>query len=291
MAMSIGVGDSVEVSLGKHLQAKRRAAGFTQQQLCQRANLSFSTLAKIERGAIKSPSIFTIQSIAGALGVSLDELVGSPASPATPAEKQTSKSGVRFVYFDLNSCLVRFSHAAFTKLAGGANVSTEVVETIFWQYNDGVCRGDISLDELNRVLAERLGMMVDWAKYYLEAVETMPGMTELTQWVAERYRLGIFTNTMPGLVEAMRANGTIPPVSYDSIVDSSVVHAIKPEPQAYEIAAAQAGVAGNEILLVDDNRANLTAAGQHGWHTLWFDSYQPEVSIEAIKAALEPVNS
>lgn len=275
-----------EEVLGKRLQQARRAAGFTQQTLCQRANISYSTLAKIERGAIKSPSIFTIQSIAGALGISLDQLVGSPAGQQTA--KRVSKSGIRFVYFDLNDCLVRFYHHAFVNLAGDAGVSSDVVETIFWRYNDAVCRGDMSIDELNTALAQRLGIMVDWNKYYLAAVETMPGMPELVQWVAERYMLGVFTNTMPGLVDAMLTNGTLTRANYDAIIDSSVVRALKPEPKVYEIAAAKAGVASSEILLIDDNRANLAEAGQQGWHTMWFNAYQPEESIEAIRVALEP---
>jgi transcriptional regulator with XRE-family HTH domain len=45
-----------EVGLGKTLQAARQKAGLTQQELCNQAELSYSTLAKIERGAIKSPS-------------------------------------------------------------------------------------------------------------------------------------------------------------------------------------------------------------------------------------------
>lgn len=278
-------GALAEKALGKQLQAARQKGGLTQQQLCQKANLSYSTLAKIERGAIKAPSIFTIQSIAGALGVSLDELVGQQG-PKT--EKQVSKSGVRFVYFDLNDCLVRFYHRAFANLASEAGVSSDVVETIFWRYNDAVCRGDMSVDDLNTALAERLGMMVDWNRYYLAAVETMPGMPELVEWVGERYRLGVFTNTMPGLVEAMMASGTLPHVEYDAIIDSSVVHALKPEPRAYEVAAARAGVAANEILLIDDNRANLAEAGIQGWHTLLFNAYQPEESVKTIRAALEP---
>src|SRR5665213_3138546 len=100
-----------EKGLGARLQAARQAAGLTQQALCQKANLSYSTLAKIERGAIKSPSIFTIQSIADALGTSLDNLIGkSDAGSSTlpPKVRKYSKSGIRFVYFDINGCLVRF---------------------------------------------------------------------------------------------------------------------------------------------------------------------------------------
>lgn len=273
--------------MGKRLQAARQKAGLTQQQLCAQANLSYSTLAKIERGAIKAPSIFTIQSIALALGAGLDELVGS-ASVSAGRAKTVAKNGVRFVYFDLNDCLVRFYHHAFANLAKDAGVSGDVVEGIFWQYNDAVCRGDVSIDELNTALAQRLGMIVDWNKYYLAAVETMPGMPELAGWVAERYGIGIFTNTMPNLVDAMLASGVLPRLNYDSIIDSSIIRAIKPDDKAYQIAAAKAGVGPGELLLVDDNRANLAAASKLGWHTLWFNAYQPAESIESIKAVLEP---
>src|SRR3984885_6127949 len=100
-----------EKGLGHRLQLARQAAGLTQQALCQKANLSYSTLAKIERGAIKAPSIFTIQNIASALGTTLDALIGE-LGPATPVPKTRlrSKSGISFVYFDVNGCLVRFFH-------------------------------------------------------------------------------------------------------------------------------------------------------------------------------------
>ena len=89
-----------EVGLGRQLQAARKKAGLTQQDLCHKARLSYSTLAKIERGAIKAPSIFTIQSIAAALGLSLNELMGDLAPTPKSAPKYRSKSGVRFVYFE-----------------------------------------------------------------------------------------------------------------------------------------------------------------------------------------------
>src|SRR5579863_4189993 len=104
-----------EKGLGKQLQAMRRNAGLTQQQLCHKANLSFSTLTKIERGAIKSPSIFTVKAIAIALGVGLDELIGT--APAVQRNLLKTKSGVSFVYFDVNGCLIYFYQRAFDKLS------------------------------------------------------------------------------------------------------------------------------------------------------------------------------
>lgn len=278
-----------EKRLGQVVQQARRAGGFTQQALCQKSGLSYSTLAKIERGAIKSPSIFTIQHIAATLGISLDQLMQDvPSGIGTDMPKKVSKHGIRFVYFDMNGCLVRFYNRAFTKLAEDAGVTPDVVESIFWQYNNEACRGEKSVDELNTALAARLNIMVDWNKYYLEAVESTPGTTELVAWVAENYRVGILTNTLPGLVDAMLQNGTLPAAPYDVIIDSSVVHLLKPEPQIFTLAAERAGVAPSEILLIDDDRPNLAAASQQGWQTISFDPYHPEESIVNISTALQP---
>lgn len=276
-----------EKRLGAVVQQARRAAGFTQQALCNKSGLSYSTLAKIERGAIKAPSVFTLHTIARTLGVTVDELVNE-ASPNRDIHKKVSRSGVRFVYFDMNGCLVRSASSAFGRLSEESGASQDTIETIFWQFNEDVCRGVRSIDELNTALAERLNMMVDWNRYYLEAVEATPGMAEFLQWISANYRVGILTNTMPNLVQPLLDAGVLPPVEYDAIVDSSVVHSLKPEARIYEIAAEQAGVAPHEILLVDDDRPNLAAAGKQGWHTMKFHAFQPEESIAAIRDALQP---
>ena len=146
----------------------------------------------------------------------------------------------------------------------------------------------LTLDEFNTALAERLGIMVDWNKYYLAAVQAVPGMQELVTWSAENYKVGILTNTMPGLVSAMLANGTLPHVAYDAVIESPNVHAMKPEAQMYEIAAQNAGVTPREILLVDDDQPNLAAAAKLGWQTMDFNAYSPEESIVSISTALQP---
>ena len=86
----------------------------------------------------------------------------------------------------------------------------------------------------------------------------------------------------------MRKRKLIPDVAYDTIIDSSQVGAIKPEKKIYQIAAERAGVKPEEILLVDDSRANLMAAEHLGWHVLWFDAYRSKESIARIRKALEP---
>ena len=281
-----------EVGLGKSLQRARQAAGITQQELCQRASLSYSTLAKIERGAIKAPSIFTIQSIAGALNVTLADLMGDVA-PLKPVQvpKKRARSGVRFVYFDINGCLVRFFHRAFTALAEETGAPADVIETTFWHYNDAVCRGDMPMQEFNTAFAEKIGaQMLDWQSYYLEAIDPIEEMQELVSWAAEHYHVGLMSNIMPGFIDTMMQRGVLPRVPYKAIVDSSKVHAIKPEPEIYQVGQSMAGVEPKEILLIDDSRPNLMAAEKAGWHVLWFDDYRPEESVSRIRTALEPAD-
>lgn len=281
-----------EKGLGKRLQEARKTAKLTQQVLCQRANISYSTLAKIERGAIKSPSIFTIQSIAQALGVSLDNLMGieTPATLArADAQKKVSKSGVKFVYFDINGCLIYFFHKAFMRIAQDTGVSVDVIESTYWLYNDEACSGKISMDDFNKLFAKKIGIpSIKWEAYYLDAVEPIIGMSELVHWTAEHYRVGLLTNIMPGMVNALRACGLLPDVAYDAIIDSSEVGAVKPENKIYEIAAERAGVKPEEILFIDDTRENLTAADRLGWHVLWCDDYHPDETIARIRQSLEP---
>lgn len=281
-----------EVDLGKRLQAARKNAGLTQQELCHKAQLSYSTLAKIERGAIRAPSIFTIQNIAHALGTNLSVLMGEASADTLPAPKKQSKSGIRFVYFDVNGCLVRFYHEAFARLAEDSGMPADIVETVFWHYNDQVCRGEMTVDELNKVFAERLKLnKVDWREYYMAAIEPIKGMQELLEWASEHYHVGLLSNIMPGFLDEMFERKILPSVTYSAIIDSSKTGAIKPEPKIYETAQDWANCPPEEILLVDDSRANLMAAERMGWRVLWFDDYKPALSVKHVKEALEPVDS
>jgi FMN phosphatase YigB (HAD superfamily)/DNA-binding XRE family transcriptional regulator len=280
-----------ERGLGKRLQQARKTAGLTQQELCHRASLSFSTLTKIERGAIKAPSIFTIMAIADTLQLGLDELVGNAVPTEVNRHYYKTKSGVSFVYFDVNGCLVRFFQRAFIQLALDSGAPSDRVETAFWHFNAEVCRGTMSVSDFNEQFAARLGVdSVDWQKYYIGTIEPIDQMQEALRWASERYRVGLLTNIMPGFLSIMRRNHQLPDLPYDAVIDSSEVAAIKPEARIYEIAQERAGVDPGEILLIDDSRANLMAAEQFGWNVLWFDDSRPEESVERVREALQPAD-
>jgi len=280
-----------ELALGQAIAAARRKAGMTQQELCAKASLSYSTLAKIERGAIKTPSVFTVAAIAEATGTSVEALAGieTAQAPITPQKAyKTSKTGIKFVYFDVNGVLVRYFQRAFTTIAADTGVSADAIEAIFWHYNDTICRGEMSLEEFDSILAKRVGIeSISWSDYYLNNVDPVQGTHEIVEWASEHYGVGLMTNMMPGLVKPMIQRDLLPKIRYEAIIDSSEVGVIKPEQAIYEQAAQLAAVDPTEILLIDDSRTNLMAAERLGWHVLWFDDYRPDEGAERIRQALE----
>jgi transcriptional regulator with XRE-family HTH domain len=78
--------------IARRLKALREIAGMSQQSLAVSAGLSVSLVSQIERGSRVDPRMSTITALAGALGVTLDELVGRTGS-ATPREKMASPRG------------------------------------------------------------------------------------------------------------------------------------------------------------------------------------------------------
>lgn len=283
------VGTNQEKALAHAIAAARKAAGLTQQELCNKANLSYSTLAKIERGAIKSPSVFTVATIAAATGTTVEQLTGvaTLSAPVVTKQYKTANNGVTCVFFDVNGVLVRFFQRAFTQISEHTGASADSIEAIFWHYNDAICKGQMPTEEFNSILASRIGVdTIDWGSYYLDNIEPITEMRECITWAAEHYKVGLMTNIMPGLVKQMLSRELLPNISYDAIIDSSEVGFIKPEVEIYEAAQNLTGCKPEELLLIDDSRPNLMAAERLGWHVLWFDDYRPSEGATRVRDAL-----
>ena len=62
--------------LSQNIKKLRKQHKLSQEELAKKAEITYSTLIKIESGANKNPTLDTMRKIAGAFGISLDELVG-----------------------------------------------------------------------------------------------------------------------------------------------------------------------------------------------------------------------
>jgi transcriptional regulator with XRE-family HTH domain len=63
------------VYIGENLKRARYHAGYTQQELADKAGTTQTTVARIERDAVE-PEITTIRKLAATLGVSIAQLLG-----------------------------------------------------------------------------------------------------------------------------------------------------------------------------------------------------------------------
>jgi len=62
------------VYIGENLKDARYRAGLTQQELADKAGLTQTTVARIERDAVE-PEVRTLRKLAAALGVSISDLL------------------------------------------------------------------------------------------------------------------------------------------------------------------------------------------------------------------------
>ena len=61
--------------IAKNIRKHRKERGLSQDKLSRLADVSHATIIKIESGGIQSPTIDTVQKIAKALGVGVDDLI------------------------------------------------------------------------------------------------------------------------------------------------------------------------------------------------------------------------
>ncbi|MBN1971908.1 MAG: helix-turn-helix transcriptional regulator [Candidatus Delongbacteria bacterium] len=61
--------------IGKAIQKVRLGRGLTQEELARKAEIPYTTLAKIESGMVINPRMKTLHKIADALNVTIDYLI------------------------------------------------------------------------------------------------------------------------------------------------------------------------------------------------------------------------
>lgn len=63
--------------LAQNIKRLRKQLKLSQEELAKEAEITYSTLIKIESGANRNPTLNTLKKIANALRISLDELISS----------------------------------------------------------------------------------------------------------------------------------------------------------------------------------------------------------------------
>ena len=73
-------------ALSARIARTRQMRGLSQQSLAERAGVSIGTVRAIETGKTRDPGVFTVRTIAFALGLTLDQIVTSLEAGPTREE-------------------------------------------------------------------------------------------------------------------------------------------------------------------------------------------------------------
>ena len=104
--------------------------------------------------------------------------------------------------------------------------------------------------------------------------------------LAGRVRLVAFTNDMAHWF-GPDWPGRFPELAgFDQVVEAARLGVLKPDPEAFRLAAAEIGEAPERCLFVDDLAVNLDGAAAVGMQTLLFEVRDPAGSIAALLARL-----
>jgi len=208
----------------------------------------------------------------------------------------------RFIYFDIDDTLLDHMHAQERALhyiyrarPSFQKVPFEAFNAQYRAINSGLWR-DYSLGKITRAELQyrrfadtfsKLGIRdedpLENGEAYIRAYRTewkwVEGAREVFELLSREYKTGLITNgfaeTQKKKVEDFRLHELAGPV-----IISEEVGFLKPSPEIFSHAEAQAGVSGTDILYVGDNfMSDIVGGNEAGWQTAWFTH-----TVEAGKA-------
>ncbi len=278
--------------LGEKLQNLRIEAGLTQQQLATTAQISLSTVSKLEEGAVTRPSAKILLKITTVLKCDLDWLLSAEPLPKAKRSKRVHpqiKSPISFVYFDIGGVLAHTESLLLQHLSIVLHRPLDAVRAVYYRYIVLVHRGKLSMEDLQYLMLLKLNVHFRGQtkqhlfRNWLDFEEPNSPAHAFAKELAAKYPLGLISNIPADTLAGMFKRGLVPSLSYKVKVESHASGFIKPETQLFDLATEAAGVPPGKILLIDDRKENVVGARQFGWQAAWFNESKAEASIERIR--------
>jgi putative hydrolase of the HAD superfamily len=180
------------------------------------------------------------------------------------------------VVFDLGGVLVP-PEGSIGDLAAELDVGRVELAAAYWRARDEYDRGGSSTEFWTQVTDEVDRPVGAGGVARLDAVDAArwsipgPGVESMLADVTRtRTRLAVLSNAPASLAATVRSAPWSS--AFSTLMFSSDVGVMKPEPAIYALADDRIGAADDGVLFFDDRRANVEAARRHGWRAhLWTD--------------------
>jgi len=199
----------------------------------------------------------------------------------------------KFIYFDIGGVLIDFS-SGISDLARKLYVSEKKFKEIFLEFDDQMCRGELTPDELLRKYEERCGTKTgikNFQKYWIGLFSSVSQTHQILEELYDRdtryeIRIGVFSNIYPDMFEELTQKRLIPKIKYDAKILSCECKLVKPQVEIYKLAEKVAGVSKQDIYFIDDSIRNIKTAKMLGWNAFHFSRESFEETISGLKSFL-----
>jgi HAD superfamily hydrolase (TIGR01509 family) len=202
---------------------------------------------------------------------------------------------IRFVYFDVGGVLIKdFSaNGKWLELQNELGIKPEQEKEFiefYDKYETEVCLGR-EVDSLIPMMEDKFGIKVPTGYSFLKdgfvkRFEANKFIRPVVEKIQAKCRVGMLTNTYPGMLGAIKERGLLPNANWAAIIDSSIDKVKKPDRQIFELAQKRAGVAAEELLFVENSAKHVKAAAECGWQTFLYDSVYYEEESKRLDSSL-----
>jgi FMN phosphatase YigB (HAD superfamily) len=194
---------------------------------------------------------------------------------------------ISFVYFDIGGVVVLdFSGTnKWMQLKKELGISADKDSDFedFWSKYEAEVNIGRNLETLIPLIKEKFGSKLPnnysfLMEGFVNRFEINKSIWSVIDKIHKKCRIGLLTNMYPHMLEAIKNRGLLPNVTWDVIIDSSIVGIQKPDLKIFELGEQRAGVKGEKILFVENTSEHIQAAKKFGWQTFLYDSTHPKDS-------------
>ncbi len=203
---------------------------------------------------------------------------------------------IKFVYFDVGGVLIRdFSKSnKWNDLAREIGILEEKEKDFlnFWKsYEQKVSTG-LNVDLLVPIIKKEFSS--NFPKNYsllkdgfVSRFDQNKTIWPLVKELKKTYKVGLLTNQYPDMFNLVNKNELLPDISWDVIIDSTIVKVRKPQPEIYKLAEKEAGYSGDEIFFIDNLQEHIDGAKKFGWQTFLYDPADTQKSTQELADKLK----
>ncbi len=200
-------------------------------------------------------------------------------------------SMISFVYFDVGGVgLLDFSETnKWNELKQSLGIidakQSKLFDQVWKRYRSSICI-NYDVDQILPTLQKEIGLNIhehySLLKDFVNRFEKNKTIWPVMNTIQKTCRVGLLTNMYPRMFQLIQQKELLPHITWDVVVDSSVVMLQKPDVRIFQYAEKESKVHRERILFVDNTLSHIEAARQFGMQVFHYDVSNPSSSSQKL---------